>query len=40
MRSMTIELVTALGKRRELAALLGLGAAAVYLVLGQHQPPA
>ncbi len=39
MRPMRIELVTALGIRRELAALLDLGVAAVYLVLGQHQPP-
>src|SRR6185436_5626108 len=36
---MTTEFVKALCKRREFLALLGFGASAVYLVLGQHQSP-
>src|SRR5258708_905779 len=39
MEQMTTGFVKALGKRRELAALLGFGVSAVYLVLAQHQSP-
>ncbi len=39
MSQMTSEFMTALGKLRELLALLGLGASAVYLALAQHQLP-
>src|SRR5579859_1795755 len=39
MNPMTAGFMTALGKRRELLVLLGLGASTVYLLLGQHQSP-
>src|SRR5260221_7737808 len=39
MRQVTSRFVRALGKRRELAVVLGFGATAIYLALGQHQSP-
>jgi hypothetical protein len=39
MGQISSEWMTALGKRRGFLTLLGLGTAAVYLAMGQHQEP-